>query len=82
MGTNVARARELVNAAGAIWTAGRDATLERTEEIANKRGDRLRDPSQVRTVLAYEESNRNRKGVVEAAKARIEALASSLVAAS
>ena len=44
--------------------------------------DRLRDPSQVRTVLAYEESNRNRKGVVEAAKARIEVLASSLVAAS
>ena len=122
VGTNVARARELVNAAGEIWTAGRDATLERTEEIANKRGDRnvarrlnrvrkdvgavreselpirgygaksvpvvvtgidrLRDPSQVRTVLAYEESNRNRKGVVEAAKARIEVLASSLVAAS
>jgi bacterioferritin (cytochrome b1) len=38
--TNVERARELVDAAGDIWTAGRDATLKRTEEVAEQRGAR------------------------------------------
>jgi hypothetical protein len=36
--TNVERARELVDAAGDIWTAGRDATLKRTEESPNSGG--------------------------------------------
>jgi bacterioferritin (cytochrome b1) len=38
--TNVERTRELVGAAGDIWTAGRDATLKRTEEVAEQRGAR------------------------------------------
>jgi hypothetical protein len=38
--TNSTRVRELVAAAGDIWTAGRDASLKRTEEIADERGDR------------------------------------------
>ena len=38
--TNVERARELVIAAGDVWTAGRDATLKRTEEVAEQRGAR------------------------------------------
>jgi bacterioferritin (cytochrome b1) len=38
--TNATRIRELVEAAGDIWTAGRDASLKRTEEIADERGDR------------------------------------------
>ena len=38
--TNVDRARELAAAAGDIWTAGRDATLKRTEEVAEQRGAR------------------------------------------
>jgi bacterioferritin (cytochrome b1) len=38
--TNGGRVRELVEAAGDIWTAGRDASLKRTEEIADERGDR------------------------------------------
>ena len=38
--TNVDRTRQLIDAAGEIWTAGRDASLERTEEIAERRGDR------------------------------------------
>jgi hypothetical protein len=38
--TNVERARELVDAAGDIWTAGRDATLKRTEQVAEQRGAR------------------------------------------
>jgi bacterioferritin (cytochrome b1) len=37
---NVDRTRELVDAAGEVWTAGRDASLKRTEEIADQRGDR------------------------------------------
>jgi hypothetical protein len=40
--TNTARVRELVEAAGEIWTAGRDASLKRTEEIADERGDTQR----------------------------------------
>jgi bacterioferritin (cytochrome b1) len=36
---NGARVRELVEAAGEIWTAGRDASLKRTEQIADERGD-------------------------------------------
>lgn len=119
VGTNVRRVRELVSAAGEIWSAGRDASLEQAEDSARRRGerqlatrvnrtrrelgavgeselpiakydekrvdelvarvDRLRDPEQVRTVLAYEQSNKKRKGVVEAAQTKIEALASSLV---
>ena len=39
--TNVERTRELVAAAGDIWTAGRDATLKRTEEVAEQRGARV-----------------------------------------
>jgi hypothetical protein len=108
VGTNVERTRQLISAASEIWTAGRDASLERTEQIATRRGDRdlaakvnrtrrevgavdaselpiraydakgvtdivvavdrLRDPEEVRTVLAYEEANKGRKGVIEAAR--------------
>jgi hypothetical protein len=39
MRTNGRRVRELIEAAGDIWTAGRDASLKRTEEIAAERGD-------------------------------------------
>jgi bacterioferritin (cytochrome b1) len=39
---NGARVRELVEAAGEIWTAGRDASLKRTEQIAGERGDTSR----------------------------------------
>ena len=38
--TNGERIRELVEAAGEIWTAGRDASLKRTEQIADERGER------------------------------------------
>ena len=38
--TNSGRVRELIEAAGEIWTAGRDASLKRTEELADERGDR------------------------------------------
>jgi bacterioferritin (cytochrome b1) len=122
VGTNVERTRQLVSAASEIWTAGRDASMQRGEQIASERGDsdlaarinrtrrdagaveaselpirgyeskgvpevvsaveRLRDPEQVRTVLAYEEANKRRKGVTQAARNRIEVLAASLVAAS
>jgi len=122
LGTNVERTRQLITAAGEIWSAGRDASLQRTEQIAERRGDRqlagrvnrvrresgaveaselpirnydakgvpavvaaidrLRDAEQVRTVLAYETANKARKGVLEAAQSRVEALASSLAAAS
>jgi len=40
--TNGGRVRELVEAAGEIWTAGRDASLKRTEQIADERGDKER----------------------------------------
>jgi hypothetical protein len=40
LSTNVDRTRQLAEAAGAIWTAGRDASLQRTEQIADQRGDR------------------------------------------
>ena len=36
--TNVDRTRQLVDAANEIWTAGRDATLKRTEEVARDQG--------------------------------------------
>src|SRR5829696_1160425 len=39
---NGERVRQLVEAAGEIWTAGRDASLKRTEQIADERGDRDR----------------------------------------
>src|SRR4051794_211030 len=121
VGVNVERVRQLASAAGEIWSAGRDASLEQAEDVARRRGDRqvasrvnrtrrelgavdsselpirgyddkgvaevaarierLRDPQQVRTVLAYEQANKNRKGVTEAAQTRIESLASSLVQA-
>jgi bacterioferritin (cytochrome b1) len=114
----VERSRELLNAAADIWTAGRDASLQRAEESASEHGakdtarnvnrirrnlgavdsselpirnfdnlrvdeatgriDRLRDIEQVRTVLAYEQANKNRKGVVDAAMSRVEALAADL----
>ncbi len=38
--TNIARTRQLVDAAGEIWTAGRDASLERSQAIADQRGNR------------------------------------------
>ena len=40
--SNGERVRELVEAAGEIWTAGRDASLKRTEQIADERGDKER----------------------------------------
>ena len=120
--TNVDRARQLVGAAGEIWTAGRDATLERTEEVAREkratgtaaavrrtrrelgavsadelpvrnydtlnvgtavnRIERLGDPEEVRTVLAYEAANKARKGVLTVAQGRLESLAAEMAAAS
>jgi bacterioferritin (cytochrome b1) len=120
--TNGSRVRELVDAAGEIWTAGRDASLKRTEEIADERGDRQRaravnrrrrelgavdgdelpirgydrlradqaiarinrlgDADDVRAVLAYETQHKARKGVLEAARGRVEELAARLAAAS
>ena len=120
--TNVERTREMVNAAGKIWTAGRDASLKRSEEIAQRRGardtartvnrvrrdlgavdetelpirgydalnadaaigriDRLKDTDDVRTVLAYEMANKQRKGVTSAARERLERLALELATAS
>ena len=119
---NGERVRELVEAAGEIWTAGRDASLKRTEQIADERGDtararsvnrrrrdlgavdadelpirgydslrsdavisridRLSSIDDVRAVLAYETANKGRKGVLEAAQSRVDALASDLAAAS
>jgi bacterioferritin (cytochrome b1) len=35
---NVQRTRQLVEAAGEIWTAGRDATLKRSEDVAREQG--------------------------------------------
>jgi bacterioferritin (cytochrome b1) len=120
--TNGGRVRQLVDAAGEIWTAGRDASLKRTEELAEDRGDteraravnqrrrdlgavdgdelpirgydrlrvdaavsrieRLTTVDDVRAVLAYETANKARKGVLEAAQARIDELASRLAAVS
>ena len=37
---NIDRTRQLAEAAGSIWAAGRDASLQRTEQIAEQRGDR------------------------------------------
>jgi bacterioferritin (cytochrome b1) len=120
--TNVQRTRELAEAAGSIWRAGRDASLERSETIADERGDRttarrvnrtrrelgavdaselpirryddlpvgtaadrirrLGDVEDVRTMLAYESANKQRKGVLNASRERIEELAGQLAAAS
>ena len=120
--TNFDKARQLVEAAGEIWTAGRDAGLKRTEQLAEQRGDRttarnvnstrrglgavdaselpirgydtlnadtaiarigrLSDADDVRTVLAYEAANKNRKGVNAAARDRLDQVASQLAAAS
>ena len=111
---NVERTRQLAEAAGSIWTAGRDASLKRTEQIADQRGDRdtarrvnrtrhelgavesnelpsrrydtlnadvaiarLRNLTRyedVQTVLAYETANKARKGVLGAARDRLEEL--------
>src|SRR5829696_2509062 len=119
---NVERTRQLAGAAGEIWSAGRDASLKRSEELAASRGDReaaanihrtrldrgaveaselpirnydslnasvasdhierLRDPDDVRAILAYESAHRNRKGVTTAATRRLEELATELAAAS
>ena len=38
--TNVDRTREMVQAAGEIWSAGRDASLRRSETLADQRGAR------------------------------------------
>jgi len=120
--TNGQRVRELVEAAGEIWTASRDAGLQRTEQLAAERGDdeqartfnrrrrqlgaideqelpirgydglraevvgarlaRLTDIDDVRAVLAYESARKARKGVIDAARNRIEDLATKLAAAS
>ena len=120
--TNVDRTRQLVDAAAQIWSAGRDASLKRSEELAAARGDRdaassihrtrldrgaveaselpirnydslnasvasdrierLRDADDVRAILAYESTHRNRKGVTTAATRRLEALATELATAS
>jgi hypothetical protein len=120
--TNVQRTRELAGAAGAIWTAGRDASLKRGEEIAQRRGDRptarrvnrtrrelgaveaaelpvrnydgltavtaierirrLDDIDDVRTMLAYETANKQRKSVLTSTRERIEELAGELAAVS
>lgn len=47
------RAKELIAAAKEIWTAGRDASLERTEEVARQRGDKAtaRTVHETRTTL-------------------------------
>ena len=119
---NVDRSRQLIEAAGDIWTAGRDATLKRSEEAAAERGapdtarelnrarrqlgaveshelpirnydsltaattisriDRLRDPDDVRTVLAYERANKRRKSVTGALDKRLQRLAADLAEAS
>jgi bacterioferritin (cytochrome b1) len=120
--TNSQRVQQLVEAAGEIWTAGRDASLKRTEEIAGERGDtaqaravnrrrrelgavdsaelpvrnydtmradaatsrigRLTESDDVRAMLAYESTHKARKGVLEAAQARLDQLAAELAAAS
>ena len=120
--TNVDRTRQLVDAAGEIWTAGRDASLERTEVLAERRGDRrtarrvrrtrrelgaldaselpirnydsltveaavgrierLREADDARAVLAYESAHKQRKGVVAAARQRVEELAAELAGVS
>jgi bacterioferritin (cytochrome b1) len=50
---NTEKVRELVEAARDIWTAGRNATLKRTEEVADERGARTtaRNVNQVRRDL-------------------------------
>jgi bacterioferritin (cytochrome b1) len=115
---NVDRLRELASAAEEIWSAGRNASLKRAEQVARKDGDRrtarnvhraraelgaldedelpirgfdrlpaqtavtriakLDDAQDVRTVLRYEEANKNRKRVGAAAQRRIEELAGDL----
>jgi hypothetical protein len=119
---NVQKARELVDAAREIWSAGFNAALKRTEEVAEERGarttarnvnstrrnlgavdgselpirgydklnaeaaiariGRLGETDDVRTILAYETANKQRKGVTAAAQDRLEQLASQLAAAS
>jgi hypothetical protein len=119
--TNLDRVREMAAAAGEIFTAGRDATLGRTEEVARADGKRttarkvndvrratgaveakelpirnyddlnvgdattrvekLTDVDDVRTVMAYEAANKDRKGVLRAAEARFEELTSELISA-
>ncbi len=116
----VERAQELIDAIEEIFTASRDAGLERAEDVAvvEGRGDTARslharreelgalEPEElpipgygtlsadaaearvreldraadVRAVLAYEESHRNRKGVAAAAERRISELAEELAA--
>ncbi len=55
---------------------------ELTVNTAVSRIDRLRDVDEVRTVLAYEAAHKARKGVLEAARARVEQLSAELAAAS
>jgi bacterioferritin (cytochrome b1) len=120
--TNVERTRQLAESAGSIWTAGRDASLKRSEEIADRRGDRstarrvnqarrdlgavqadelpirqygnltagtavdrvrrLDDIDDVRTILAYETANKQRKSVLTATRDHIESLTEQFAAAS
>jgi hypothetical protein len=119
---NTERSRQLLEAAGEIWTAGRDAALKRSEVAAAENGarqtardlnrtrrqlgavdadelpirnydsltaddaisriGRLRDADDVRTVLAYETANKQRKGVTAALQDRLQSLAADLAVAS
>lgn len=120
--TNVDRTREMVQAAGEVWSAGRDASLQRSEQLADRRGNRetaarihrarldlggldpaelpirnydgltasvamrriaqLTSADDVRAILAHETANKARKGVINSATRRLEALAAELAAAS
>jgi bacterioferritin (cytochrome b1) len=51
-------------------------------EVAIARLERLTDVDDVRTVMAYESANKQRKGVMRAAEARFEELTAELIAAS
>jgi bacterioferritin (cytochrome b1) len=51
-------------------------------EVAISRLERLDNVDDVRTVMAYEAANKQRKGVMRAAEARFEELSASLIAAS
>lgn len=119
---NASRSRQLFDAAGEIWTAGRDAALKRSEQAAADGGarktahdlnrtrrnlgavdgdelpirnydtltaddaisriGRLRDVDDVRTVLAYETANKQRKGVTGVLQERLQDLAADIAAAS
>jgi bacterioferritin (cytochrome b1) len=74
---NVNRVRRNLGAVDQTELPIRNYDSLRVDE-AVVRIDRLREADQVRTVLAYEAANKNRKGVVDAATNRIEVLAAEL----